>query len=63
LAGFSRIHLAPGETKTARIPLKASQLAYWDTSRRVFLVEKESVRLVIGASAADIRLRAEIPVR
>ena len=63
LAGFGRIHLSPGETKTVRIPLKASQLAYWDTSRKAFVVEKEPVRLVIGASAADIRLRAEVLVR
>ena len=46
-----------------RIPLKASQLAYWDTGRKAFMVEKEPVRLVIGASAADIRLRTEIQVR
>lgn len=63
LAGFSRIHLAPGETKTARIPLEASQLAYWDTGRKAFVVEPESIRLLIGASSADIRLRAEREVR
>jgi beta-glucosidase len=63
LTGFSRIHLAPGETKTARIPLKASQLAYWDTGRKAFVVEQESVRLMIGASSADVRLRAEIKVQ
>ena len=63
LAGFSRIHLAPGETKTVRIPLKAQQLAYWDTSRKAFVVEQEPIRLMIGASSADIRLRAEIEVR
>ena len=63
LTGFSRIHLAPGETKTVRIPLKASQLAYWDTSRKAFVVEQEPVRLMIGASSADVRLRAEIAVQ
>jgi beta-glucosidase len=63
LAGFSRIHLAPGETKTVRIPLKAQQLAYWDTSRKAFVVEPEPVRLMIGASSADVRLRAESEVQ
>jgi hypothetical protein len=43
-------------------PLKASQLAYWDTSRKAFVVEQESVRLMIGASSADLRLRAEVAV-
>jgi beta-glucosidase len=63
LAGFSRIHLAPGETKTVRVPLKATQLAYWDTSRKAFVVEQESIRLMIGASSADVRLRAEVEVQ
>jgi beta-glucosidase len=63
LAGFSRVHLAPGETKTVRIPLKASQLAYWDTGKKAFVVERESVRLLIGASSADVRLRADIAVQ
>jgi beta-glucosidase len=63
LAGFSRIHLEPGETKTVRIPLKATQLAYWDTARKAFVVEQEPIRLVIGASSADVRLRAEREVQ
>ena len=63
LAGFDRVHLAPGETKTVQLPLKASQLAYWDTNSKSFRVEKETVRLMIGASAADIRLRTEVEVR
>ncbi len=61
--GDSILVVDPGETKTVPIPLKASQLAYWDTGRKAFVVEKEAVRLVIGASAADLRLRAEIQVR
>jgi beta-glucosidase len=63
LAGFNRVRLGPGETKAVRIPLNASQLAYWDTGRKGFVVEKESVRLMIGASSADIRLRADVQVR
>ena len=62
LAGFSRVRLEPGQTKTVQIPLKASQLAYWDTGRKAFVVEREPVQLMIGASSADIRLRAEIAV-
>jgi beta-glucosidase len=63
LAGFSRVRLAPGETKTVRIPLNATQLAYWDTGRKAFVVEKEPIRLLMGASAADITLRADVQVR
>ena len=63
LEGFSRVHLATRETRTVRIPLKAQQLAYWDTGRKAFVVEQEPVRLLIGASSADVRLRAETEVR
>jgi beta-glucosidase len=63
LAGFGRVHVAAGETKTVRIPLKASQLAYWDAGRKAFLVEKELVRFMVGASSADIKLRTDVPVQ
>jgi beta-glucosidase len=63
LAGFKRVRLAPGETKTVEIPLKASQLAYWDTGRKAFVVEREPVRLMIGASAAEVKLRTDVRVR
>jgi beta-glucosidase len=63
LAGFSRVRLAPGETKTVQIPLTASQLAYWDVARKAFVVEQEPIRLMIGASSADIRLRTDVQVQ
>jgi beta-glucosidase len=63
LAGFSRPHLAPGQTKTLQMPVKASQLAYWDTAKKVLVVEPESIELLLGASTADIRLRATAAVK
>ena len=63
LEGFTRVRLAAGETRTVSMPLQASQLAYWDSGRKAFVVEPESVRLMIGASSADIRLRADVSVR
>ena len=63
LAGFSRVRVEPGRTKTVRIPLKASQLAYWDAARREMVVEQGSVLLMVGASSADIELRKNVRVR
>ncbi len=63
LAGFSRIRVEPGQTKTVQIPVKASQLAYWDTGRKEFVVERESIQLIVGASSADIVLRKDVQVR
>ncbi|WP_267394146.1 MULTISPECIES: glycoside hydrolase family 3 C-terminal domain-containing protein [unclassified Sphingomonas] len=56
LAGFSRVPLAAGETKTVRITLKAAQLAYWDEGRHALRVEPERVQVLIGASSADIKI-------
>lgn len=63
LAGFSRVQLAGGQTKTVQIPLKAAQLAYWDNTRHGLTVEQERIQIMIGASSADIRLRRSLRVR
>jgi beta-glucosidase len=62
LEGFQRVSLAPGETRTVAITLKASQLAYWNVAKHAFQVEAEPVKLMIGASSADIRLSAQLDV-
>ena len=62
LEGFERVSLKPGETKTVRIPLKATQLAYWDVKENGFKVESKPVKLMIGDSSADIKLSSTIPV-
>jgi len=61
LAGFQRIRLAPGETRTVKIPLKATELAYWNG--RALTVEAEPIELRIGDNSADIRLKRTLTVR
>ena len=63
LKGFKRITLNPGETKTVSIKLPASSLAYWEVSKKGFIVEKEPVQLLIGASSADIKGSTVVEVR
>ena len=55
LAGFCRVALQPGETKTVRFTMKPSQLAFLDRSFR-WKVEKGSFTVKRGASSEDIRL-------
>lgn len=62
LRGFQRITLKPGEARTVQIPLKGSDLAYWDTARQAWVVEKDKIKLMVGASSADIRLDRTIDV-
>ncbi|MES3025298.1 MAG: glycoside hydrolase family 3 C-terminal domain-containing protein [Pseudomonadota bacterium] len=63
LAGFERVTLKPGERRTVRFALKASQLAYWNVRRKAFELERLPVRLMVGASSADIKLERSLPVR
>jgi beta-glucosidase len=62
LEGFSRVALAAGETKTVRIPLKATQFAYWNSEKQRLVVEPEHIELLVGASSADVRLHRGIQV-
>jgi beta-glucosidase len=62
LRGFKRIALKAGESKTVEIPLSAKSLAYWDTNRHSFVLEKGRIELLAGASSMDIRLKKTITV-
>ena len=55
LAGFLRITLAPGEKKTVRFTMKASQTAFLDRNNN-WKVEKGEFRVQVGSSSEDIRL-------
>jgi beta-glucosidase len=57
LKGFKRIALQPGETRTIRLPLKASALAYWNSAKGAFDVEPDQVTVRVGSSSADIKLQ------
>jgi beta-glucosidase len=61
LAGFARISLAPAESRTVTFRVTREQLSLLDVDlRRV--VEPGTWRIMVGASAKDIRLRREIVV-
>ena len=61
LAGFARVPLAPGETKTVTFELKATQLAFLTTDMK-WKVEKGAVDIMIGKSCDDIVLSAQIQI-
>ncbi len=56
LRGFKRVTLKPGEIQTIQIPLKGADLAYWDMTKNSWTTEKDKVKIMVGASSADIRL-------
>jgi beta-glucosidase len=62
LKAFQRISLRAGETKTVHLRLAARDLAYWDVMAHRFGIEGGKVRLLVGASSSDIRLRKTVQV-
>jgi beta-glucosidase len=61
LAGFRRITLAPGETRTVAFTLTPAQLSFLDASMHP-VNEPGKVELQIGASSSDIRVRLEVDI-
>lgn len=61
LAGFKRITLQPGETKTVAFTVAASQMAFLDREMR-WKVEKGAYTIEIGSSSQDIQLTGEYRV-
>jgi len=63
LKGFKRIAIQPNETKTVTLTVKAEDLAYWDEKQNKWVVEEDQVKVMVGASSADVRLEKTIEVR
>jgi beta-glucosidase len=60
LKGFQRVALKAGESKIVMFPLKAKDLAYWDEQKKQWVVEDESVNLMVGGSSADVKVQQTI---
>jgi beta-glucosidase len=63
LKGFKRIFVTKGETVKVTIPLKASDLSYWNGKEKRFVLEPGKATLKIGASSTDIRLKTDITIK
>ncbi len=54
LKGFTRVHLAAGETRTVSFHVSGEQLAFWTRSMR-YAVEPGAFDLLVGPSSADLQ--------
>jgi beta-glucosidase len=63
LKGFKRIPVKKGESVTVTIPVKASDLTYWDTAGKSWVLEQGRINLSVGSSSSDIRLKGVITAR
>ena len=57
LRGFTKLFLAPGATAHVSLTLRARDVSYYDVGGRSFRVQPGCHPVLVGASAADIRLR------
>ncbi|KAI1251843.1 hypothetical protein MGN70_006413 [Eutypa lata] len=55
LVAFEKVYLEPAETKHVTIPLDKYAVGYYDESIPAWIAEEGTFRVLIGASAADIR--------
>ena len=60
LKGFSRVTLAPGETKKVEIKLGTSSFAYFDVSTMQWKANPGEFKIRVGASSRDLRLSQSI---
>ena len=60
LAGFDRIHLAAGETKTVTLHVAERQLQYWSTKEGKWVTATGKRTVSVGASSRDLRLEQSI---
>lgn len=63
LKGFRRVRLNPGETTTVSLPLRGESLAWWNEKPGRWELEEEPVSVMVGSSAADIRLQGTVNVK
>jgi beta-glucosidase len=60
LKGFSRVELAPGETKHVSIPLGPRAFTYYDTSAKDWHADAGKYSVAVGRSSAETPLHADI---
>lgn len=63
LKGFCKTLIKKGDSQRVCIHVKKEALGYYSTSEKGFTLEKGKYRIMIGASAGDIRLETLIEVK
>uniref|UniRef100_UPI0040570D5C glycoside hydrolase family 3 C-terminal domain-containing protein n=1 Tax=Alistipes sp. TaxID=1872444 RepID=UPI0040570D5C len=63
LKGFAKVELQPGESTTITFTITPEHLAFYDEIKGGWHVEAGEFRVIIGASAADVRLEESFVVK
>lgn len=63
LKGFSKVRLAPGETKEVTFTIDKSALSFFDDARHEWVAEPGKFEAIIAASAADIKSKVAFELK
>lgn len=63
LKGFKRVPVKKGESVNVTIPVKATDLTYWDPAGKSWVLEPGRIDLFIGSSSTDIKLKGAVTAR
>jgi beta-glucosidase len=56
LKGFARVSLAAGAKQTVTIPVRVSDLKYWDSTKHNWAIEADTVKVMVGPSSDNLPL-------
>ncbi len=62
LKGFKRVHIEPGTEESVVLELRPRDLAFWDTARHAWRVEKEPVRVLAGGSSDKLPVQETLQI-
>jgi beta-glucosidase len=62
LKGFSKVQLAPGESRRVSMRLDARAFSYWSDSENGWRVARGCVKVHVGSSSHSLPLRARLAV-
>jgi beta-glucosidase len=63
LAGFERISLGPGQSRSVSIHISARELSYWSVADHRWVIAAGVRTVMVGASSRDVRLKADLTVK
>jgi beta-glucosidase len=56
LVGWSKVELAPGETKTVKVTIDPVFVSVWDEAAHRWVRPRGAVKLMVGGSSAELPL-------
>ncbi len=63
LKGFRRTFVPTGQVVRVTIPLKTSDLKYWDTQSQLWKLDPGKLRFFVGGSSADERVTGDLMIK